>query len=63
MPNAIIVVGTNIIIGSFHLQHRPFREVADEVAVNGTPEDNMGDEEEDAVGNNRFPKEYQYIPL
>ena len=58
MPNAIMAVGMGIIIGSVHLHLRHPKRVEDEVAVDGTTEDDVGDEEEDAVGDNRVPKEY-----
>ena len=61
--NPIIIAGMAIIIGSVHLHCRPIREVEDEVEVNGTIEDDVGDEEEDTVGDSRVPKEYQCMLL
>ena len=63
MPNVIIAAGMDIIIGSVHLYYKPLREVEDEVTVNDTTEDNVGYKEEDAVGDNRCPKEYQRMLL
>ena len=58
MTNAIIAVGMAIIIRSVQLHRRPIREVEDEVAVNGTTKDGVGDEEKDAVGDSRVSKEH-----
>ena len=63
MPDPIIAVGMVTIIGSVHLHCKPTREVEDELMVDGTTEDNVGDEEENAVGDNRVPKEYQRMLL
>ena len=63
MPNAIIVVGMATIIGDVHLHRRPHIEVEDKVAVDGIIMDDMRDEEEDAMGDSRFPKEYQRMLL
>ena len=57
MPNAIIVVGMATIIGNAHLHHRQNSEVEDEVAGDGITKDDVEDEEEDAVGDNKVPKE------
>ena len=46
MPNAIIAVGRNIIIGSVHLHRRHPKEVEDAVIVDGTEVD-TGDKEEE----------------
>ena len=58
MPNAIIATGMATIIGSIHLHHKPINEVEDEVAVDGTTKDDVEDEEEYVVGDNRVPWEY-----
>ena len=63
MPNAIIAVGMAIIIGSVHLYRRHPEEMEDQVAVDGTTQDDVGDKEEDAVGDSRVPKEYQRMLL
>ena len=63
MPNAIIAADMTTIIGSIHLHYRPLREVENEVVVDGTTEDNVEDEEEDAVEDSRVLKEYQRMLL
>ena len=63
MPNTIIVVGKVTIIRNTHLHHRQESEVKDEVMVHGITEDDAGDEEEDTVGANKVPKEYQRMLL
>ena len=62
-PNAIIAAGTAIIIGSVPLHCRHPKEVEDEVVVNNTIEDDVVGQEEDAVGDNKVPKEYQRMLL
>ena len=59
MPNAIIAAGMATTIGSAHLHCKFYREVEDEVAINGITMDDVGDEEEDAVGDSKVPKECQ----
>ena len=57
--NAMIVVSMATIIENAHLHHGQNSEVEDEVTVDGITEDTVGDEEEDAVGDSKVPKEYQ----
>ena len=57
MPNAIIVVGMVIIIGNAHLHHKQDSKVEDVAPVDGITEDDVDDEKEDVVGDNRVPKE------
>ena len=57
MPNATIVAGTTIFIGNAHLHHRQDREVEDAAAVDGITEDDVDDEEEDVVEDNKVLKE------
>ena len=59
MPNAIITAGTAIFIGNAHLYHRQDSEVEDVAAVDGIIKDDVDDEEEDVVGDNKVPKEMQ----
>ena len=51
------------IIGSIDLHCRPLREVEDEVTINGIIVDDVGDEEEDVVGDSRVTEEYQRMLL
>ena len=59
MPNATTIAGMATIIENVHLHRRPLREVKDEVAVSSIIGDDVGDEEEDVVGDSMFPKECQ----
>ena len=63
MPNAIIAAGMAIFIGSAHLHRRQDSEVEDVAAVDGITEDDVGDVEEDVVGDSRVPKEIQRMLL
>ena len=63
MPNAIIAVGTTIIIGSCHLHRRQDSEVEDVAVVEGITEADVDDVEEDMVGDNKIPKEIQRMLL
>ena len=63
MPNAIIAMGTATIIGNAHLHHKQNSEVENEAIVDGIIKNNVDDAEEDVVGDNRVPKEYQGILL
>ena len=47
MPNAIIVVGMVISIGSVLMHHEPLKEAADKIVVVGTREDAEEVAEED----------------
>ena len=63
MPNAIIATGTAIFIGNAHLHRRQDNEVEDIAVVNGIIEDNVDDEEEDVVEDNKVLKEIQRMLL
>ena len=58
MPNALIAVGTAIIIGNAHQHYEQDSEVEGEAAVDGITEDNVDNEEEDMVGDRQVRKEY-----
>ena len=47
MPYAIIAMGMVTMLGSVHLHHARLREVEDRCVVDGQPEDDEVDEEED----------------
>ena len=57
MPNATIAAGMAIFIGNAHLHHRQDSEVEDVAMVDGIIENDVDDEEEDVVEDNRVPKE------
>ena len=63
MPNAIIVASTVIIIGNAILHCRHDSEVEDKAAVDGIIEDDVDDEEEDMVEDNKVLKEFQSMLL
>ena len=63
MPNAIILADMATIIGKAHLHHKQDSEEEDEVGVNGITKDDVKDEEDDVVGDNTVPKEYQCMLL
>ena len=63
MPNATIAVGMAIFIGNAHLHCRQDNEVEDVAAVDGITEDDVDDEEKDAVEDNRVLKEIQRMLL
>ena len=59
MPNATIAVGTAIFMGNAHLHCKQDSKVEDVAVVDGITEDDVDDEEEDVVGDNKVPKEMQ----
>ena len=63
MPNATSAAGMAISIGNAHLYRRQDSEVEDVAAVNGITKDDVDDEEEDVVEDNRVLKEIQRMLL
>ena len=63
MPNATIAAGMAISIGNAHLHHRQDNEVEDVAAVDGITEDDVDDEEEDVVEDNKVLKGIQRMLL
>ena len=63
MPNATIAAGMAIFIGNAHLHRRQDSEVEDTTVVDGITKDNVDDQEEDVVEDNKVLKEIQRMLL